>query len=103
MENKTYIMSQTNERIRGGVVLLDENNNILLVFENCLPETMRKWGIPKGSKLDTESNQDNAFRELMEETGINLSTEKYHVIDFVRARNCNLWVIKIQKNILWLF
>lgn len=54
---------------RCGVIAL-HGNNILLVKQRAYPS---KWGIPKGSKEPTEEYQSGAVREMLEETGIDVT------------------------------
>ncbi|ABF46123.1 NUDIX hydrolase [Deinococcus geothermalis DSM 11300] len=57
----------------GGVVILNERGDILLVRELGVPGQMAKaglWHVPSGSLEDGERPQDTAVREAYEETGL---------------------------------
>lgn len=64
----------------GGVVILNECGDILLVRELGVPRQMEKaglWHIPSGSVEDGENPQDTAVREAHEETGLRVRLVKY--------------------------
>ena len=69
----TLTRSSMPRRKKAGVVLV-HNNKILLVRQKYRDKE-GKWGFPKGSLMRGESEKRCAFRELHEETGIEL--EKY--------------------------
>jgi 8-oxo-dGTP pyrophosphatase MutT (NUDIX family) len=56
------------KRITAGIILL-HGERILLVLQRVT----RKWGLPKGGKLENEDLLTCALRELYEETGVHLS------------------------------
>lgn len=64
----------------GGVVVLNERGDILLVRELGAPDQMEKaglWHIPSGSVEDGENPQDTAVREAHEETGLCVRLVRY--------------------------
>lgn len=54
---------------RCGVIAL-HSDNILLVKQRAFPS---KWSIPKGSMEPTDEYQSGAIREMLEETGIDVT------------------------------
>jgi 8-oxo-dGTP pyrophosphatase MutT (NUDIX family) len=63
-----------------GIVLINNTfDKILIIFQN---ESL-KWGLPKGHMDPKELNKkayfDCAKRELLEETGIMITTHKYRI------------------------
>jgi len=64
----------------GGVVILNERGDILLVRERGVLGQMEKaglWHIPSGSVEDGENPQDTAVREAYEETGLGVRLVRY--------------------------
>lgn len=64
----------------GGLVILNERGDILLVRELGVPGQMEKaglWHIPSGSVEDGENPQDTAVRGAYEETGLRVRLVKY--------------------------
>ena len=58
------------KRITAGVILL-HGEKILLVLQRVT----KKWGLPKGGKLENENIFSCALRELYEETGVRFIKE----------------------------
>lgn len=64
----------------GGVVILNERGDILLVQELGSPGQMEKaglWHIPSGAVEEGENPQDTAVREAFEETGLRVRPVKF--------------------------
>lgn len=64
----------------GGVVILNERGDILLVRELGVPGQMDKaglWHIPSGSVEDGENPQDTAVREAYEEAGLRVRLTRF--------------------------
>ncbi|GAA5511337.1 RNA pyrophosphohydrolase [Deinococcus carri] len=64
----------------GGVVILNERGDILLVRELGAPDQMAKaglWHIPSGSVEEGENPQDTAVREAYEETGLRVRLVRF--------------------------
>jgi|APFre7841882630_1041343.scaffolds.fasta_scaffold29338_3 8-oxo-dGTP pyrophosphatase MutT (NUDIX family) len=60
------------DKLKAGVVVLYEDKILLTQSYN------NKWGIPKGKKEQYDLTMENcAYRELYEETGLNLSIESH--------------------------
>ncbi|GAU92751.1 hypothetical protein RvY_04794 [Ramazzottius varieornatus] len=53
-----------------GAILLDETLEYVLVLESF---PGRRWGFPKGKKNNNESMQECAIREVLEETGLDIT------------------------------
>ena len=62
-------------RIAAGVAIIYDNK-ILLVHPTGSSWAKGTCGIPKGGMEESEDPMESALRELREETGINLSSEK---------------------------
>ncbi|XP_071541870.1 m7GpppN-mRNA hydrolase-like [Panulirus ornatus] len=62
-EYKTHIPTY------GAIMISDDHSQVLLVQA----QKSRKWGFPKGKIEDGESPEDCAVREVMEETGYDIS------------------------------
>lgn len=58
----------------GGIILRKENENtqILMIFRNKLQD----WSFPKGHVDKGETTEQTAIREVLEETGLNVSIIK---------------------------
>ncbi|XP_071534599.1 m7GpppN-mRNA hydrolase-like [Panulirus ornatus] len=64
-EYKTHIPTY------GAIMISDDHSQVLLVqAQKC-----RKWGFPKGKIEDGESPEDCAVREVLEETGFDISAK----------------------------
>lgn len=64
----------------GGVVILNERGDILLVRELGVTDQMAKaglWHIPSGSVEEGENPQDTAVREAHEETGLRVRLVRF--------------------------
>jgi len=57
---------------KSGILLYDKKTNSILIVQS----RGNLWGIPKGTVENGESYIDCAFREVLEETGLNLLTHK---------------------------
>lgn len=84
-----------------GVVLINKNfDKILIIFQN---ESL-KWGLPKGHLDEKEKKQklffDCAKRELLEETGIMITTHKYKKKGTYILKDKLFYVIQLSKDIM---
>lgn len=84
-----------------GVVLINKNfDKILIIFQN---ESL-KWGFPKGHLDQKEKEQklffDCAKRELLEETGIMISTHKYKKKGTFVLKDKLFYIIQLSKDII---
>jgi ADP-ribose pyrophosphatase YjhB (NUDIX family) len=72
ISNYVKVYSKQNKNYsKAGVFIYDPvKNNVLLVQSRG-----RLWGPPKGSKNINETNKECAIREVLEETGINISED----------------------------
>jgi 8-oxo-dGTP pyrophosphatase MutT (NUDIX family) len=59
---------------KAGVILINKNNEVLLVKNYS-----GKWSFPKGSIEYKETAKEAAARELLEETGIQLSLDNFKI------------------------
>lgn len=92
-------LSPMNKHIRyhtgGGVILINERDQILIVFGNNGQKS--KWGFPKGKKQTSDKSIfDCAKRELEEETGISLFDLTYEDNGQISKDGLTLYVYKIQ-------
>ncbi|XP_071532008.1 m7GpppN-mRNA hydrolase-like [Panulirus ornatus] len=55
----------------GAIMISDDHSQVLLAQE----QNYRKWGFPKGKIEDGESPEDCAVREVLEETGFDISSK----------------------------
>jgi hypothetical protein len=83
-----------------GIVLLNSTcDHILIIYQN----QSLKWGLPKGHMEKNEIINKQYFscakRELLEETGIMLSTHKYRKLGTVMVKDKLFYIIYLMKNI----
>ena len=89
-----------------GVVLINKTfDNVLIIYQN---ESL-KWGLPKGhletNELEKKLYFDCAKRELLEETGIMITTHRYRKLGTFLMRDklsliCCLMTIQAFVNAL---
>lgn len=83
-----------------GVVLLNKQlDKVLIIFQN---ESL-KWGLPKGhmdsSEIHKNAYFDCAKRELLEETGIMITTHKYRKLGTFVVKDKLFYVLQLLKDI----
>ena len=83
-----------------GIILLNKTiDHFLIIYQN----ESSKWGLPKGHMEPNELNYnlffDCAKRELLEETGIMISTHKYKKMGTYILKNKMFFVIQLLKDI----
>ena len=83
-----------------GVVLINKSfDNVLIIYQN---ESL-KWGLPKGhmetNELKNKLYFDCAKRELLEETGIMITTHRYRKLGTFLMRDKLFYVIHLLKDI----
>lgn len=67
------------EHLRNGVFISNQMHTLVTLFECSKTQwTQTEWEFPKGRKMNTETQQDCAFREFIEETGF-LESEFQHI------------------------
>ena len=87
-----------------GVILLNgstSNPQVLLIFQT----ESQKWGLPKGHLTNKEKYQKNYYvcakRELFEETGVIISTNKHKKFGTLLLNNKLFYVVHIFKKFLY--
>ena len=95
-----------------GMYIKDKNNNtditritkagVLLYDEKCTSVLLVQsrgnlWGIPKGTLEENETFHDAAIREVMEETGINLTGIKMDTYFKVPGQKCTYFFVNYDK------
>lgn len=83
-----------------GILLINSKfDAILIIYQN---ESL-KWGLPKGHMEKDEILKRDYFscakRELLEETGIMITTHKYRKIGTFLLRNKLFYVIQVLRNL----
>jgi 8-oxo-dGTP pyrophosphatase MutT (NUDIX family) len=83
-----------------GVVLINSRfDKVLIIFQN---ESL-KWGLPKGHMDPHELNRKAYFecakRELLEETGIMISTHKHKKIGTFVMKDKIFYIIQLMKDV----
>jgi 8-oxo-dGTP pyrophosphatase MutT (NUDIX family) len=83
-----------------GIVLINNTfDKILIIFQN---ESL-KWGLPKGHMDPKELNKkayfDCAKRELLEETGIMITTHKYRKLGTFVIKDKLFYTLQLLKDI----
>lgn len=83
-----------------GIVLINKSfDKILIIFQN---ESL-KWGLPKGHMDESEINKkayfDCAKRELLEETGIMITTHKYRKLGTFVIKDKLFYTLQLLKDI----
>lgn len=74
---------QTNERRRkGGAFMYDPKEYRVLLVQSC----GSLWGVPKGSAEEGETFRECAIREVMEESGQDISNCKFEKFCCIRGR-----------------
>lgn len=83
-------------KISAGVLLVNENNEILLGHATG----QNRWDIPKGQIDPGESPLQAAIRELEEETSIKLNFELTDLgeMKYIPKKNLHLFLAKVPKN-----
>jgi 8-oxo-dGTP pyrophosphatase MutT (NUDIX family) len=69
-------------RKKAGVLMTTNKNKILIVQSRG-----RLWGVPKGGVEEGETDQECAFRELGEETGVHLDATSTPITYEIRMNN----------------
>jgi 8-oxo-dGTP pyrophosphatase MutT (NUDIX family) len=96
-------MKRFDEINQCGVILLNGFSSplVLLIFQKA----SQKWGLPKGHLTDREKYRKDYYlcakRELFEETGIYLSTNKHKYWGSVLLNNKMFYVIQIFKDYIY--
>lgn len=83
-----------------GIVLINKSfENILIIYQN---ESL-KWGLPKGhmdkNEIINKAYFDCAKRELLEETGIMITTHKYRKIGTFLIKDKLFYILQLLKEI----
>lgn len=83
-----------------GIILLNKTlESVLVIFQN---ESL-KWGLPKGHMEPIEIKNklyfDCARRELLEETGIMISTHKYKKYGTLLLGNKLFYILQLMRDI----
>ena len=83
-----------------GIVLINKSfDSVLIIYQN---ESL-KWGLPKGhmefKELQNKLYFDCAKRELLEETGIMITTHRYRKLGTFLMRDKLFYVIHLLKDI----
>lgn len=83
-----------------GIVLINKQfDKILIIFQN---ESL-KWGLPKGHmdprELSNKAYFDCAKRELLEETGIMITTHKYRKLGTFLIKDKLFYTLQLLKDI----
>lgn len=83
-----------------GILLINfKFDAILIIFQ----KESSKWGLPKGHMENDEINKKDYFscakRELLEETGIMITTHKYRKIGTFILKNKLFYVIQMLRNL----
>lgn len=65
---QNWILSKEKNRKKAGIIIIRNNKEVWITqsYHKC-------WGFPKGEKEKTETIEDCAKREFLEETGMNIS------------------------------
>lgn len=78
----------------GAIIFSTDFSKILLVKNR----QSKKWGLPKGAIKPYEDNFQCSFREVWEETGINLNSFG-RIIDNVTINDCFYLIVHLQEKI----
>lgn len=83
-----------------GIVLINKSfDSVLIIYQN---ESL-KWGLPKGhmetNELEKKLYFDCAKRELLEETGIMITTHKYRKLGTFLLRDKLFYIIHLLKDV----
>jgi 8-oxo-dGTP pyrophosphatase MutT (NUDIX family) len=83
----------TKREIAGGILLREEKN---LVFILCVKQKETgKWGPPKGGKYISETFEQCAQREIMEETSIHIDIDLFS--NKISIMNNNYYIVNITN------
>lgn len=77
------------------IIINSRKSSALIVLEN---NNHKKFGFPKGRKNNYESPKQAAYRELKEETGIDLNKIKYRTGGVVKRSNVVLYIIYVDQD-----
>lgn len=76
-----------------GVVIIDNNNCVLLLQRHINHKDSRKWAVPGGGMEEGELPLETAVREVFEETGIELDSQK---VKFFKDYQWDIWELDIN-------
>jgi len=79
--------------IKVGGIILDNNENLLLVFGKY----SQKWGVPKGTLEENETYIHGALREIKEETGLELQQPNTSHLEYWSVNRARLYLLKVIK------
>lgn len=80
------------DRETGGAIIFNKSMNRILLVRN---KNHKKWGFPKGGIKNNENTYECAYREVYEETGINLY-EKGNVFGKIDIKNQHYLLVHIE-------
>jgi len=82
---------------RCGIVLFTKNADVLIVLESSFTH---KWGVPKGGMEPEDRDKfDCAKRELLEETGIDITSVKYTNFRILKYSNTLLYCLLVDNKL----
>lgn len=87
IKDKTYVYPP-----KAGVIIFNTNLNKILIVKNAYNPLLSKWGLPKGHLEKNETRIECAKRELLEETGINITINLND--PFIKINNSIYYVYK---------
>lgn len=98
-DNEDTIDRRGTNRNKAGMLLYDSGEDKILIVQS----RGNMWGIPKGTRMDGESFEDCAIREVLEETGIVVERSKLETfVDIQGSRyfiiNHDTCAVEVQDN-----
>ena len=81
-------------KIGAAAVITDEQGRILLVHHTY---GQFNWEIPGGLGEDDESAEENALRDVREETGLSVAVERLVAVSFERGRDFHHFVFRCRR------
>jgi mRNA-decapping enzyme subunit 2 len=82
-------------RQTGGAIIFNKNLNRILLVRN---KTHKKWGMPKGGVKNNETTCECAYREVFEETGIDLN-KKGKIFGTIDIKNQHYLLVHMDEYI----
>ena len=60
-----------------------------------------KWGFPKGSKENRETDKQCMYREVLEETNLNLRRKRHRIIRKISWKQYKIFLVHLPYTIFW--
>ena len=94
---RKHLQKKDDQQYRAGAIILDHSMNYCLMVYQRNSEL---WGIPKGRR-EIQSGEDYKmcmFREVLEETGLDLTQHEFEYLDKLQIHSqCRIYILRLLK------